>query len=461
MANHDELIKKLFWDFENNKTNSNYRKFNQKIRFDKYNYIVKYLNNRYNDSLSVLESIYRIVFNIEIRPKCQICGNDVVFVGKPNSRGIFKTYCSNSCANKANVNKANKTKLLKYGSVNNIQRSKLTKLEKYGNENYNGDRQLAVQKTDYAARNEKSKRTKLERYCDEKYNGDRIKAVSKCNYAEIQQKMQKTCLERYGDAFYHGDRQLAMQSIDWDKAIKAVKATKFERYGDENYNNMEKNRQTCIKKYGCEYAITSDIVKEKIIKTCLERYDSTYYMLSDDFINKTKESCLSKYNNSIYINSDDFKQKKQNTLLLKYSVINPFQIPGIIDKINETKRKNGTFNTSKPEDECYKLLKEKYPDVIRQYKDERYPFNCDFYILSNDLFIECNFHWTHGEHSYNIETDYEKVNNWKEKNTKFYDNAIETWTIRDPNKRNIAKQNNLNYLEFFNMDDFITWYEQS
>ena len=46
------------------------------------------------------------------------------------------------------------------------------------------------------------------------------------------------------------------------------------------------------------------------------------------------------------------------------------------------------------------FLKERYPDVITQYKDDRYPFACDFYIPSLDLFIECNYHWTHGGKPY-------------------------------------------------------------
>ena len=32
-------------------------------------------------------------------------------------------------------------------------------------------------------------------------------------------------------------------------------------------------------------------------------------------------------------------------------------------------------------------------------------------------------------------------------------NAINTWTIRDVNKRNTAKKNNLNYVELFSLDE--------
>ena len=35
----------------------------------------------------------------------------------------------------------------------------------------------------------------------------------------------------------------------------------------------------------------------------------------------------------------------------------------------------------------------------------------------------------------------------------FTKNAINTWTVRDVNKRNIAKKNNLNYIEFWNLND--------
>lgn len=40
----------------------------------------------------------------------------------------------------------------------------------------------------------------------------------------------------------------------------------------------------------------------------------------------------------------------------------------------------------------------------------------------------------------------------QEKDTKFYNNAIHTWTVRDPLKRKTAEENNLNYLVFWDND---------
>lgn len=69
------------------------------------------------------------------------------------------------------------------------------------------------------------------------------------------------------------------------------------------------------------------------------------------------------------------------------------------------------------------------------------------------MFIEYQGTWTHGKHAYNKESEEDKIllEKWKCKNTKYYINAIQTWTIRDVYKRNIAKQNNLNYVEFWSI----------
>lgn len=103
------------------------------------------------------------------------------------------------------------------------------------------------------------------------------------------------------------------------------------------------------------------------------------------------------------------------------------------------------------------ILIDKYgqDNVIRQYRSTEYPYNCDFYIKSLNLYIECNFHWTHGGHEFdkNNPSDIEKLNEWKNKakSSKYYKNAIKTWTIRDVEKKNIAKNNDLNYVIIYNI----------
>ena len=107
----------------------------------------------------------------------------------------------------------------------------------------------------------------------------------------------------------------------------------------------------------------------------------------------------------------------------------------------------------------YLYINEKFPSVIRQYKDkERYPYCCDFYIPELDYFIELNGNWTHCKHPYNIDSIEDKkiLEFWNTKSLeghKYYLNAIKTWTIYDVNKRNKAKENNLNFKEVWSLEE--------
>ena len=143
-----------------------------------------------------------------------------------------------------------------------------------------------------------------------------------------------------------------------------------------------------------------------------------------------------------------------------YGVPNPVQNPKVLAKQWKTKKIRGTFGGphSQQENRIYEVLCEKYgkDNVERQYKSELYPFACDFYILSEDLYIEYNGLWTHGHTPYigSKENDV-KLEKWKQKAviSDYYKSAIETWTISDVKKRNTAKENNLNYIELWDLND--------
>ena len=120
-------------------------------------------------------------------------------------------------------------------------------------------------------------------------------------------------------------------------------------------------------------------------------------------------------------------------------------------QVSVAMKSNGTYGKSADEEKFYQELVSQYglENVKRQYSDERYSFDCDFYISSEDLFIELNKHWTHGGHPFdkNDFEDIQKLSKWQEKaqTSKFYRNAIYVWTDLDVRKKEIAKKNNLNY----------------
>lgn len=121
---------------------------------------------------------------------------------------------------------------------------------------------------------------------------------------------------------------------------------------------------------------------------------------------------------------------------------------------------------SKPQLEMIEKLKQKFgeDDVFQEYKSKKYPYNADAYIKSLDLYIELNAFWTHGGHWFdeNNPDDVRLLELWKTKSSSIYKTAIKTWTVSDLKKRNVAADNGLNYLVFWETDlsDFYEWYNK-
>lgn len=289
-----------------------------------------------------------------------------------------------------------------------------------------------------------------------KFNGNKrnnyfIKGCCKeCIYKLRNQESEQTSLHKYGTSHPRKNKEKN------DQMNKLRKENNLKKYGVEEYAQTDeakkKLQETSLKKYGVKHPFQAKEVKEKIHQTCLRKYGTNW----------TFQSEIS-------------KQHQKETLLRKYGVTNSFCIPDVLKSFQErkeeiqikrdnTKRKNKTFGTSIPEQKSYKLLLTIFNenDIIRQYKDiNRYPYNCDFYIKSLDLFIECNYFWTHHGHFFD-KTNPDDLKELQKmialsQTHKFYKGAIKTWTKTDLEKYNVAKQNNLNYKVFWNYNEFENW----
>lgn len=190
---------------------------------------------------------------------------------------------------------------------------------------------------------------------------------------------------------------------------------------------------------------------------CVSKNQKVFYIKKEDlnlYLDKgyIKGNCKTKG----LKRSDEFKNN-----LSTYYHNNPELKKEYVKKGNNTKIKNKSFNTSKPEINFYNFLLKIYNknDIKRQYQEERYPFMCDFYIESEDLFIELNLHWTHGKHPYNEELDKETLNTWleKAKTSKFYEQAIYVWTNLDKQKEAYITKNKLNLIRFYSEEDILKW----
>ena len=261
---------------------------------------------------------------------------------------------------------------------------------------------------------------------------------------QFQEKAKQTKLERYGSASYN----------NYKKACE----TRLEKYGDANYNNREQAFQTCNERYGGVGNASPELLA-KYEATCMEKYGVRNSFLSSDpsvngtngiidrfgskeamyayTLQKGQHTRLKEHGDPFWSNHE----KAKETNLALYGVENYF----------ECREARQARQMSKPTQLFYEeflVPKYGYDDIELEYKDsERYPYFCDFYVKSIDLFVEFNYFWTHGKHPFdpNCQADQDIVEIWKNKHHPFYDEAIRIWTIVDVQKQACAKRNKLNY----------------
>lgn len=305
---------------------------------------------------------------------------------------------------------------------------------------------------------------------------------------EAKRKRRETNLRKYGATTFAGSKQAkelhACGGGAWSKdARKKAAATCQERFGAKTWaesnvgratakartqnpavrktmseiakseTTRQHYRETSRKRCGFDHWTQSDEGKQKLhsmFSTEQERFARSERMKSEPVQEKIRRTSEFRYGTPYYWQSDEGRVRLK--LLLNQKSVQ--------DKIIATKKKRGTLNSSKPEKNMYQLLVDKFgeEDVKVQYRtDVRYPFACDFYIVSLDLFIELNASWLHGGHWFDATNpnDEEKLSEFMEKaeaGKPMYQRAVYIWTKDDPHKRQVAMQNNINYLVFWKND---------
>ena len=280
---------------------------------------------------------------------------------------------------------------------------------------------------------------------------------SKCsaNDPATRNKCKETCKEKYGVTNVFQDK----------KVINKIKETCIEKYGVDSYvktdEYLKRKRNTCLEKYGVDDPLKSDVVKDKIKNVFMTKYGVTNPGSIPEVKAKVRQTSLERYGTKCTFQAPHVLEQIKKTNLEKYGCENPSSCELIKQKKLETARQNGSFGKSKEEDYIYEQLIKKYPNTIRQYYSERYKHSCDFYIPDLDMFIEYQGFWSHGDHPYNPLNEEDQIRASKLKNhgTEFYTTAYEIWTQSDPQKREEAANNNLNYVEIWNINQFENFYK--
>lgn len=288
------------------------------------------------------------------------------------------------------------------------------------------------------------------RVTSEEYFG-RVRAVhgdrydySKSVYIDMHHKLEICCPE-------HG--------VFWQSAQAHLKGQGCPICG------RQKQKQTMMKKYGVDNPMKVDSIQKKARQTCLKKYGHEWARSTEEVQEKARRTNRMKRGVDYPLQDKEVLQKMADTLTSRYGVSNIAKLPSVCNQIKVTKQEKGTFHTSQSEEILFQRLCDVFgeSDVKRQYFSDEYPFACDFYIVSRDMYIELNGTWTHGTHWFEGSSDDMMVlQDWSQKGTVYYQNAIQVWSKTDVKKRSVAEQNCLNYVVFWDsyLRDANVWFAE-
>ena len=151
------------------------------------------------------------------------------------------------------------------------------------------------------------------------------------------------------------------------------KQTKIKKYGNKNYNNQEKNKQTCLEKYGVENVFQVEEIKDKCKKTKKEKYNDEKYINQE----KGKQTYLKKWGVEYPMQNKEIfeKQQKASFKAKKYKDTDLFYRGSLEFDFLET------YLLSIPE-----IINA--PTVKYYFKGSYHNYFPDFYIPSLNLIIE-------------------------------------------------------------------------
>lgn len=284
-------------------------------------------------------------------------------------------------------------------------------------------------------------------------SGHYAKFCSKeCQYSDLGKKITKEIkiksnLEKYG--------------VEHTSQLKDVTDKRTKSRADHVNKIQQHVRESLYKKYGAYDVMHIPHILQKIKDTNLKKFGVEFPLQqlkkeNSEIYQKISQTCINKFGVDSPLKNKEIREKIKQTNIQKYGVDNPLKNKEIWKKSQDNRQ---ISSKSKLENNFLNYLKLKYEsdDIITQYKSKEYPYYCDFYIKSINLYIEIQGHWTHNDHPFDINNlnDQLIMNKWctKSLSDKYYKNALNTWTIKDVEKRNTAIQNNLNYLEIFGKTD--------
>ena len=230
-----------------------------------------------------------------------------------------------------------------------------------------------------------------------------ISKIPKCKYCD-----NLVEFNSYREYRTYCSNKCKVSDADYSKRSKKTKKTKKEKYGDENFNNTEKTKQTCLKRYGVKYTFQNEEIKEKAKKTKLKKYGHEYFSNWE----KGRETCYKKYGVKSNLWIKEIRDKIKTDSINKCGFDHHTKSPNYIQGFNNKKYKlaNKEITIQGYENWALDLLIPKYgeDDVVvgkyeifkhlgkieYVYENKKHVYYPDIFIKSKNLIIEVKSTWT-------------------------------------------------------------------
>lgn len=375
-------------------------------------------------------------------------------------------------------------------------KAQVTMMERYG-----------VDKTsDIPGVREKSLVTMRDKYgVDYTFQSDAIRAKGRATMIErygakttlesdiLRSKFNATMRERY-------DVDWSMQSaLIRDKTSQACKARYDVDWPSQRLDVKAQREETLMAHYGVRVPSKSPVIQERIEQTCFDKYGARCVLMNPDIAAKCRATMMARYGVEHVSQSEELHQRSRDAIFKKYGVTSASLIPGVRDKIRETMisrygvaygwqneeiyakflwtmharygveyaaqsqvfrgkmyktmEDRCTWNHSSAEDYLYDKLVSVFgsDDIFREYRtDSRYPYRCDFYVKSRDMFVEMNGYFSHWHHWYGSDvSDLAVLDEFSGREGGRYRSFEQVWPDSDVKKREAARSHNLNYIVFW------------
>ena len=147
-----------------------------------------------------------------------------------------------------------------------------------------------------------------------------------CTIKNAQKKSKITCMERFGVEY----------SLQSEVVKQKTKDTNMRLLGVENpFESKEvqqKIKDSCKAIYGVEYVSQCEVVKQKKKDTNMRLRGVEYPMQSIEVQGKSQETCMERYGVEYASQCEVVKQKMKDTNMKLYGVENPMQNPEIAER---------------------------------------------------------------------------------------------------------------------------------